>query len=278
MSILMPPTVAAEAELPALSTQLPLLVTDWLAPSPLRVPPTTESIATPDWTEPVSAQLKKTGTAVLFQPLAFASGSRLPLITGDVLSILMPPTVAGEAVLPALSTQAPPFVTDWSAPSLVSVAPATVSVAMSDWTEPASAQLKETVTSVLFQPLAFASGLRLPLITGAVLSTLMPLTVAGEAALPALSTQSPLLVTDWPAPSELTVAPATVSLAMPDCTPPVSAQLKETTTSLLFQPLALARGLRLPLITGAVLSMLMPLTVAVEAALPALSTQSPLFV
>src|SRR6266542_4412131 len=244
----------------------------------MRVVPATVSVAMPDCTEPVSAQVKETATSVLFQPSAFASGSRLPLITGAVLSMLIPSTVAGEAALPPLSTQSPLLVTDWPAPSPLTVAPATVSVPVPDCTEPLSAQLKETATSLLFQPLALASGLRLPLITGTVLSMLMPPTVAGEAALPALSTQSPLLVTDWPAPSELTVAPATVSLAMPDCTPPVSAQLKETTTSLLFQPLALARGLRLPLITGAVLSMLMPLTVAVEAALPALSTQSPLFV
>ena len=61
--------------------------------------------------------------------------------------------------------------------------------------------MKKTVTSLLFQPLAFASGLRLPVIIGAVLSMLMPPTVAGEAAFPALSTQSPLFVTDWPPPS-----------------------------------------------------------------------------
>src|SRR6266536_2438313 len=110
--------------------------------------------------------------------------------------MLMPLTVSGEAALPALSTQSPLLVTDWPVPSPLTVAPATVSVAMPDWTEPVSAQLKETATSVLFQPLAFASGLRLPLITGDVLSMLMPVTVAGEAALPALSMQSPLLVTD----------------------------------------------------------------------------------
>jgi len=94
-----------------------------------------------------------------------------------------------------------------------------------------------------------------------------------EATLPALSEHAPLLVTDCPAPSPLTVAPATVLLAIPDCTDPASAQLKETTTSVLFQPLAFGPGVRVPLIEGAVLSMLMPLTVAGEALLPALSTQ-----
>ena len=39
-------------------------------------------------------------------------GSRLPLITGEVMSMLTPPTVAGEAALPASSTQLPLFVSD----------------------------------------------------------------------------------------------------------------------------------------------------------------------
>ena len=67
---------------------------------------------------------------------------------------------------------------------------------MPDWTEPVSAHVKETVTSVLFQPLALARGSRLPLITGTVLSMLMPLTVAELAAFPASSMQSPLFVND----------------------------------------------------------------------------------
>src|SRR5437867_3005485 len=229
------------------------------------VAPATVSVAMPDCTVPVSAQLKEAATSLLFQPLALASGSRLPLITGAVLSMLMPPTVADEAALPALSTQSPLLVTDWPAPSPLTVAPATVSVAMPDWTGPVSAQVKETATSVLFQPLAFAARSRLPLMCGAVLSMLMPPTVAGEAALPALSMQSPLFVTDWPLPSPLTVPPATVSLAMPDWTGLVSAQVKETATAVLFQPLAFASGSRLPLTAGAVLSMLIPPTVAAAA-------------
>src|SRR5438132_9180108 len=134
--------------------------------------------------------------SVLFQPWAFASGSRLPLIAGAVLSMLMPSTVRGNAALPALSMQPPLLVSDCPAPSALTVPPATVSVATPDWTEPASAQPKVTATSVSFQPWEFASGLRLPLITGDVLSMLMPPTVGGKAALPALSMQSPLLVTD----------------------------------------------------------------------------------
>src|SRR5438132_4489563 len=232
----------------------------------------------PDFAKPLSAQLKETETLVLFQPWPFARGLRLPLIAGDVLSMLMPSTVDGEAALAALSMQVPVFVRDWPLPSPLTVPPATVSVAMPDWTKPESAQLKETATSPLFQPLAFASGSRLPLISGNVLSMLMPSTVDGEAALPALSMQVPVFVRDLPLPSPLTVPPATVSVAMPDRTAPVSAQLKETPTSVLFQPWEFACGLRPPLIAGAVLSMLMPPTVAGEAALPALSMQSPLLV
>ena len=41
--------------------------------------------------------------------------------------------------------------------------------------------MKLTVTSVLFQPFAFAAGVRLPVITGLVLSILMPVTVAVSA-------------------------------------------------------------------------------------------------
>src|SRR5438552_13579011 len=150
----------------------------------------------PDWTKPESAQLKETATSLLFQPLAFASGSRLPPITGAVLSMLIPSTVAEGATLPASSMQSPLLVSDCPAPSALTVPPATVSVATPDWTEPASAQPKVTATSVSFQPWEFASGLRLPLISGDVLSMLMPPTVRGNAALPALSMQAPVLVTD----------------------------------------------------------------------------------
>ena len=65
-------------------------------------------------------------------------------------------------------------------------------------TVPASpSSLKLTETSVLFQPLALAAGVRTAVGgLGGVLSILMPLTVEESAALPALSTQLPVLVTD----------------------------------------------------------------------------------
>lgn len=103
---------------------------------------------------------------------------------------------------------------------------------------------------------------------------MIPLTVTASAALPALSTQAPLLVTAWLAASLLTVAPATVLVARPDPLE-LSAQVKLAVTSLLFQPAALAAGVRLPVITGLVLSIWIgpKLTLAL---LPALSLAVPL--
>src|SRR5438094_8246616 len=96
--------------------------------------------------------------------------------------------------------------------------------------------LKVMVTSVLFQPNALGGTSRAALAVGLVLSMLMLLTVDGSAALPATSTQLPVLVTVSLCPSALTVSPATVLVARPDCTAPASAQVKLTVTSVLFQP------------------------------------------
>ena len=62
--------------------------------------------------------------------------------------------------------------------------------------EMASEPPKLTVTLALFQPLALGPGEGLALAVGLVLSMLMLLAVAGSAALPALSVQLPVLVTD----------------------------------------------------------------------------------
>ena len=104
-----------------------------------------------------------------------------------------------------------------------------------------------------------------PEMTGGVLSMLTPLTVA-VALFPALSSAVP--VADCPAPSAVRVRGAE-QLPTPDSP---SEQLKLTTTSVLFQPLALGPGVRPAVTTGGVLSMLIPLTVA-EALLPARSVK-----
>ena len=117
----------------------------------------------PDWTEPVSAQLKETATSVLFQPLAFAPGLRLPLIAGEVLSIR---TVTGwVAVPPALVAEQ---VSVWPAVSLVKregpqpVDDVTVdSVSVTD---------QVTETSPLFHPFALGEGVACGTTTGGVVS------------------------------------------------------------------------------------------------------------
>ena len=87
--------------------------------------------------------------------------------------MLMPETVA-EAVLPAWSVRC--RCADWPAPSAVSVnGQPPVHVATPD---SASVPVKVTVTSVLFQPLALAAGAGCAVMVGAVLSMLMPPTVA----------------------------------------------------------------------------------------------------
>src|SRR5207244_2978466 len=135
-------------------------------------------------------------------------------MTGAVLSMLMPLTVAAAAGLPASSTHEPVLVLDWPAPSAERVPPTTV-LSAGLMPDKASAQLKLTTTSVLFQPLALASGRRLPLMTGAVLSMLIGPKEAVLATLPALSMQDPVFETDAVIPSAVTVCPATVLVASP---------------------------------------------------------------
>src|SRR2546422_8934732 len=86
--------------------------------------------------------------------------------------------------------------------------------------------LKVTVTSVLFQPNALGGTSRAALAVGLVLSMLMLLTVDGSAALPATSTQLPVLVTVALCTSAVNVCPATLLVSTPDRTAPASAQLK----------------------------------------------------
>ena len=81
--------------LPATSVAVPLAV----CPAPSCVKVTGEAqLATPD---KVSEQLKLTVTLELFQPNELATGTRLAVMTGGVLSMFS--TTAALAVLPALS-------------------------------------------------------------------------------------------------------------------------------------------------------------------------------
>src|SRR5687768_4989233 len=155
----------------------------------------------------------------------------------------MPLTVA-DLELPALSVAVP--VTDWSAPSLLSVVLPT-QVAMSD---SPSAQVKLTVTAALYQPFRSATRSGAPLMVGNTVSMSMSVTVA-VLVLPAASVAVP--TTNWPAPSLLNSVSPTQE-ATPDR---LSSQVKLTLTAPLFQPKPFATGRRLPSMDGAVASSLM---------------------
>src|SRR5207247_1275554 len=146
-----------------------------------------------------SGPVKVTVTSVLFQPLAFASGNWAAEAVGAVLSMLIPVLETGALTLPALSVQVPgPAV--WAAPSALSVTGAV----QKSIVDRASVPVKVTVTSVLFQPLAFASGNWAAEAVGAVLSMLIPVLETGSLTLPALSVQVPGPDV-WAAPSALSV-------------------------------------------------------------------------
>ena len=119
-------------------------------------------------------------TSLLFQPFAFAAGSRAASIDGFVLSIQHLCDGSWRCCrrcrLRFLST-------DWLAPS----SETTSFGAQLAIPERPSVQSKWIVTSMLFQPFAFASGLCEKLIEGAVLSTLTSILFFASA-FPALST------------------------------------------------------------------------------------------
>src|SRR3954471_3143934 len=97
-----------------------------------------------------SAHVNETTTSASYQPAPLAARSGTPLIVGLALSML---TVAGSvAEFPALSTAVPGTGCAW--PGIVTgCGPVRLATP-----ESASAQWNVTVTSVLFQPLSFASG------------------------------------------------------------------------------------------------------------------------
>ena len=128
-----------------------------------------------------------------------------------------------------------------------------------------SSAVQSTVTSPLYQPAALGAVVAAPSSVGAVLSMLMPSTVA-DAVLPATSVAVP--VTFWPAPSFLSVVVAGEQSAMPES---ASSQSNDTTTSLLFQPKPFAAGVREPSIVGLTRSILTSIECAFST-LPALST------
>src|SRR2546429_5822154 len=77
LSMLMPLTVEESAALPALSRQLPELVTEPLCTSDVTVCPAPLLASRPDSTAPVPAQVKFTVTSLSFQPFPLAADVRL---------------------------------------------------------------------------------------------------------------------------------------------------------------------------------------------------------
>ena len=131
------------------------------------------------------------GVSVLFGSIFGLSNGR----TATAAFIAVAVTFAIVLVLPALSVHVP--LTSVPLVSAVRLVPV-VQLSIPLCTVPASPLLvKLTATSVLFQPLALAAGALTAVgALGEVLSMLMLLTVEESAALPALSTQLPVLVAD----------------------------------------------------------------------------------
>jgi hypothetical protein len=195
------------------------------------------------------------GTSVSVTSLLFHAGGAVTVVFGAVRSIL---TAADCALveLPALSMAVALAVSAVPSPVIVLFAGVVVP-------DSASAAVHATATSPLYQPAAFGLVVGAPVSVGAILSMLMPLTVA-LAVLSALSLTVP--VTDWFAALLVNVVGAD-ELFTPDV---ASLGANETVTSVLFHPFTLAAGVREPVMLGAVLSSF-TVTGALVAVLPTLS-------
>ena len=156
--MLTPPTVT-DAELPALSTQEPVL--DWLVPSVEIVCGLAGPVDTP---ERVSVQLKVTVTSPLFHPDEFGEGEAEPDITGGVSSILIVSEMEFVSPAPsvALQIKTVPLV---SAERIAGEHPDEESIPDSG-----SVTVQVTLTLTLFHPLMLAPGVRLNVMLGIVLS------------------------------------------------------------------------------------------------------------
>jgi hypothetical protein len=178
-------------------------------------------------------------------------------MTGAVLSMLTETDALFE--FPALSVALPEIF--WVAPSAVTVVgEGHVAIPLDT-----SAHVKETVTSELLQPAAFAAGVADAEIVGLLLSIFTVAEAVAE--LPALSVAVRGII--CPAPSaETTTGEGQTEVPLNE-----SLQLNETITSELFHPAAVGDGLIEALMLGIVLSMF-SVTAAV-AVFPALSVAVP---
>jgi len=103
--MLIPPTVCRGCGVASLVGTVTAVVTDWPAPSPLSVPPTTVSVAMPDGL--IRCRHSEGDRDVSVVQRSHRLGSRLPLITGDILSIVDPANRCRDAAFASLSAQSP---------------------------------------------------------------------------------------------------------------------------------------------------------------------------
>jgi hypothetical protein len=226
----------ARSMFPALSTAVPSIT--WLEPSVDTVIGVGHA-AIPD---PTSSHKKLTVTSVSLRPCVSAGGLPFAVIVGFDLSMFNATDAVAE--LPALSI---------TVPDTISFAPwvAVVIGCGHDTTPaPASSHVNDTVTSVLFQPAAFADGDAVAVIVGARVSRLTVTEVV--AVLPARSRAVPLTL--WFAPSVDTMVSGG-QYSTPD---PASPHANVTVTSFLFQPAAFGGDDTNAVMVGGVLSMLTP--------------------
>jgi hypothetical protein len=199
--------------------------------------------AAPARPESASLAVQWIMTLLLYQPAPFGLVVGAPVSVGAVLSILIGPTLV-DAELSALSTADPGTFVPAAGVSLESVdGPA--QLLMPDGV---SEHVKLTATSVLFHPDAFGAGLRVPVIVGAVLSSL---TVTEPfPTLPRRSLAVEVIVT----PVVLAVCESEAGVG-PEPTPdPASVADHVIVMLLLFQPAAFAAGESAAATSGPVLS------------------------
>src|SRR5258708_5963817 len=179
-------------------------------------------------------------------------GVMLVLVTGAVLSILIPLTDAGALTFPATSVQVP--LAEKPVPSVLRITGA-VQLAMP---ESASEPANVTVTLVLFQPAAFGAGEILGTIEGGLVSILTVTDVEAVAPWPfvALHVNVVPLVS---APSIEVLQPVLEVIPVPV----ESVTLQLTVTGIVvFQPKPLGAGLTLATIVGGVGLVLVFVTVS----------------
>jgi hypothetical protein len=199
---------------------------------------------------PPAVQVNVTVTWELFHPAALGVGETTAMILGAVFDRLTVTVVV--AVLPATSVAVP--VKDWPAPS---VETGTDGEQLAT-PEPESAQAKETVTLLVFHPLAFGAGEIVPTIVGGVVSIFTGIVIG--VVFPALSVHTPV---SGVVPSVATTMFGGFAL-IPES---VSAHAKETVTGVLFHPAAFGAGMTVAVPVGGVLSRLtVTLAVAIKPA------------